>query len=1220
MYPRKLLLVLLLYFQVFRLAGQNFAENNFDHYTKADGLSDDNVTGLAQDATGYIWATTSYGLNRFDGSNFIQRHSNDDSLSPASEELPGLAWLDKERLAVYSAGLHIIHTRTGEAYNLFIPYHNKQYEYKFNMIERASGDENGNVYILSRSGFYHFDKNYKLRFRFDFYSEQQVRTEHFFFGRELFKLDDKRLLIISINGLYVYDKEKKQFKKMTAGDCPVMAEYLGYPETSYSFYQQQPGNFLILKAENNSIIYINTFTQKKVVSPLPFKADANEFSYRSKLIPVSDTVFYIASHTSGFYKMNFYPVSGNVKLDPQKYFSSYLCNALIKDKEDNLWIGTNKGLFRQDDRRSQVQVASLPVGIANKFPGIRIRDVYVSEDKIYAATRGAAGLFVFDKETFQPAKQIIFKGKDSRVNNIRFISRANASELLLGTNGPLLLYNTISKEEKLLLPAGWYKDDWTGNLYKDSKGNIWISSENIYRYNTIAKTFTLVPYNRQSPNLFVETAEDKSGNIWMAGHGVARYNIALDSFDLLLDSFPFIKMPDKQVDALAIDAQNNIWFNCHNNGLIAYNIDSKKFQHFTKRDGLPDNNISALIVLNNKLWIACYSAIACMDLQTLQIVSFGKEDGLPDMPVGKDPRFFYDAASKKLYLCFSNYVVRFYPDKILQRTPSSGLFIENVSIAGKKNDFLPGKEVTTSWRNNDFRITIGSINFTDGNSQLFAYRILKHSASSWQQLGAQSSFNVSNLSPGTHTIEVKCFSLNSRWPPQVKDIRIIILPPFWMETWFILLLVVAVVVLMYVLIRWRISLIRRREMEKTHIQKLIADDYKNQFELEQITNYFSSSLAGKKTEEEVLWDVTNNLMSQMNYEDCVIYLWNDDKTKMVQKAAYGPKGKPEIISTNIFEVLPGQGIVGHSVQTRQPVLVNDTRTDNRYRVDDSFRLSEVCVPIIHNDELLGVLDSEHSQAGYYSERDIKILTTIATLIGNKLTQIKSDQSLAQKQQELANINAQLAEARLSALQAQMNPHFIFNALNSIKRMILEGDNEKASRYLSKFALMIRMTLNHSKEIFVTLDENIDYLKAYLEMEQLRFSDSFTYTICKAENIDTSETLIPSLMMQPLVENAIWHGLMQSETDKKILIAFTQNDNIVTCIIEDNGIGIKHSEKLKEGHNTNHRSVGLENLQNRIKIINEKYSMNCSLEIADLQSLQEDRHGTRAVLKFNVTSF
>ena len=207
-------------------------------------------------------------------------------------------------------------------------------------------------------------------------------------------------------------------------------------------------------------------------------------------------------------------------------------------------------------------------------------------------------------------------------------------------------------------------------------------------------------------------------------------------------------------------------------------------------------------------------------------------------------------------------------------------------------------------------------------------------------------------------------------------------------------------------------MIKKQEKEKTRIDKLIADDYKNQFELEQISNYFSSSLAGKQTEEEVLWDVTKNLMGQLDYEDCIIYLWNEDKTKMVQRAAYGPKGKPEIISTDIFEVIPGQGIVGHVIKTNLPILVNDTRKDSRYRVDDAFRSSEVSVPIIHNDELLGVLDSEHSLPDYYSERDIKILTTIATLIGNKLKQIESEQSLEAKRKELASINEQLAEARL----------------------------------------------------------------------------------------------------------------------------------------------------------------------------------------------------------------
>ena len=426
-----------------------------------------------------------------------------------------------------------------------------------------------------------------------------------------------------------------------------------------------------------------------------------------------------------------------------------------------------------------------------------------------------------------------------------------------------------------------------------------------------------------------------------------------------------------------------------------------------------------------------------------------------------------------------------------------------------------------------------------------------------------------------------------------------------------------IMVMIYLLVKWRTNIARNKEMEKTHLEKLKADDYKSQFELEQISHYFSSSLAGKKTEDEVLWDVAQNLIGRMNYEDCIIYLWNEDKTKLVQKAAFGPKGNPDIIHEQVFEVLPGEGVVGHVVDSMKPVLVSDTRTDSRYRVDDAFRLSEVCVPIIHNDELLGVIDSEHTLANYFTERDIKILTTIATLIANKLKQIESENTLEVTNRELVSINERLAEAQLTALQSQMNPHFVFNALNSIKRMILEGDNERASRYLSKFALMIRMTLNHSKEVFVTLDENIEYLKAYLEMEQLRFDDSFSYSIFTDDNIDAMDTPIPSLMIQPIVENAIWHGLLTSLEDKRLKIRFTQIENKITCTVEDNGIGYKKAQKLKEVNKSPHQSVGLENLKRRIKIMNEKFDTDCSLEITDLNENGHNGHGTKVVLRFNV---
>lgn len=1203
-----------------RLAAQALHENYFVRYTTSEGLSHNQVTAIAQDSIGYLWVATFSGLNRYNGSRFTQFHSNDDSASLTTEELPGMAWLDKHRLAVYTAGLHIIDTRTGKAHNLYIPYHDKRYQFKFNMIQTVKGDADGNVFILSRSGFYHFDKNHQLVSRFDYYSEEDVPYYHFYFGRDLLELDEHRFLVASIGGLYIYDKRKKKVEKMSAADCPQLAEFLDFPGhnlSSYRLLQPKRGAVLAFKLNTDSLVYVDVQRNRKTVTKMPFDSLRSEFNWRTKLIAFNDSSYYITGHNSGFFKITISERTGMIRFNTEKFFPSHLISDILTDKNNTLWIATNRGLLREDAGLEQVRWARFPTDIIDSIPYTRFDDVYIVGDKLYAATRSGGGLLQFDKASLRFEKRILSKDKYASTSSITAIAPVDAETMMMSLSGAVFLYNTRTKQEQKLLPPRWNYSAWAADLNRDSKGNIWISSATISRYNVFTKKFTQIPSYSKLLSVPFSMEEDRDGNIWMSGHGLVRYNTQRDTFDLFLDSFPAIKMMDKQINSMVIDQHNRIWFNCNNNGLTVYDINSKKFNHYTRKDGLPDNNIGSMIIVGQKLWLATYSGIACFDLESKQFISFGKEDGFPDMPLVKGGRFFYDAAEGQLYIGFAYAIARFNPYEILRRKLPPRVFIENLSISGQENNFLPPNKISTSWRRNELMITIGSINFLDSYGQRFAYRIVSDENAAWQQLGSQPSFSISNLSPGTYRIQVKSFSLKNRWPEQIDEIIIEVRPPFWQRTWFIILAALALSVWGYMVLQWRTNVARKKEMEKTQIEKLKADDYKNLYELEHITNYFSSSLADKKKEEDVLWDVTNNLISRMNYVDCMIYLWNDDKTKMIQKAAYGPKGKPEIISASDFEVISGQGVVGYVMQTCQPVLIEDTRKDQRYRVDDAFRLSEVCVPIIHNGELIGIIDSEHHEPGYFKERDIKILTTVATLIGNKLTQIKSDQSLEAKRKEIATINKELAEAQLSALQAQMNPHFIFNALNSIKRMILDGDNEKASRYLSKFALMIRMTLNHTKEVFVTLDENIEYIRAYLDMEQLRFDDSFRYSIYTEETIEAGDTVIPSLMIQPLVENAIWHGLMQVQGEKKLRIGFTQDHNMITCTIEDNGIGIRHSEELKTTMRPLHKSVGLENLHKRIQIMNEKYDTGCSLEIADLKDGDVNARGTLVVLRFNV---
>lgn len=1218
MHKPYILICTLLLFSVFSAGGQSFSENSFTRYSTTDGLSDNDVTGIVQDATGYIWLPTSYGLNRFDGTRFIKYGSTGDTLSPASDNFIGGKQIDKERLAFYTTGLHIINTKTGKRRNLFIPWNDKQYQYKFNVLPEVLGDETGDIYILNRSGFYHFDKNYRLVYRFDYYKEEQVPSAYFIFGRELLRLDKNRLLIVSVNGYYIYDKREKLLKELNPGDEPLLDGLKASNNDYFRLFQVAPGCLLFMKQGTDSIYYLDFNRKRRTISKSSILFTKDELAWRSKLMPANDSVFYLTSFLSGFYKLLVNHETGTVRLNPEKNFKNLLCYGLLTDRDNYLWVATNKGLYRQNDFRSKVETAYLPDEIEKKFPNTRVSSVFVSGSKVYAGSRTRAGLLVFGKKNFQFEKQVFFgyQGKMINANHVYGIEAIGPGELLLGTNGYLLSFNETTGKGSVINPENW-NESWVNDIYRDHHNNIWISAFNLFRYHIPQRRFTIIPLAKPIPSLPSAIREDRYGNIWVAAHGISRYNTSMNAFDFKIDSFPFISFPNKQTSAMEIDRNNTIWFGCVNNGLVSYNIDNKTWRHFTRSNGLPDNNISSLLIIGKKLWITCYSGLACLDLESLQIKSFGKEEGFPDIPVMGGHNFYYDSLQRQLYVCFFNALVRFNPYEILIPAKPPSVFIENLHIAGGSHIFLPDNIISTSWKQNDLTITAGSINFNDGQSQGYAYRILKKDDSPWQPLGSQPSFSVSNLAPGKHRIQVKVFSLNNRWREQVKEITIEVLPPFWQKNWFQVLGTLLLTGLIALFIQWRTNTARRKEMENTQVQTLKADDYKNKYELEQISNYFSSSLANKKNADEVLWDVAENLIGRMNYMDCMIYQWNEDKTKMIQKAAYGLKGKPELLSEMIFDVKPGQGVVGYVMQTMEPVLIKNTRTDRRYRVDEARRLSEICVPIIHNNELLGIIDSEHPEINYYSERDLKILTTIATLIGNKLKQLESEQTLEVKEQEISSINEQLAEAKLAALQAQMNPHFVFNALNSIKRMILDGDNDKASRYLSKFALMIRMTLNHSKEAFVTLAENIEYLSTYLSMEQHRFDDSFNWNISVADDIDTEETHIPSLMIQPLAENAIWHGLLHSDREKKLSVFFTRHDGKITCIIEDNGIGIRKSEKMRAQNKNNHRSLGLDNLRNRIKILNEKYGTECSLLITDLSDLQQNESGTRVTLQFNI---
>ena len=208
-----------------------------------------------------------------------------------------------------------------------------------------------------------------------------------------------------------------------------------------------------------------------------------------------------------------------------------------------------------------------------------------------------------------------------------------------------------------------------------------------------------------------------------------------------------------------------------------------------------------------------------------------------------------------------------------------------------------------------------------------------------------------------------------------------------------------------------------------------------------------------------------------------------------------------------------------------------------------------------------------------------------------------------------NYEKQINELKLHSLRKQMNPHFIFNALNSVRSALIENNQKRAIHYLSQFSSLLRKVLDSSKNELINLDQEISIIDKYVKVENSRFSDEIQYSRTKLDK-DIAEIKIPPLVIQPLVENAIWHGLapLNGKT-KELIIYFDQFNN--QLIIEDNGIGLKQAKFNGSKRKIKRDSLGINNIQERLIYFNREYDKNYSLTLQE----KESNDGTKAILQF-----
>ncbi|PHN99907.1 sensor histidine kinase, partial [Rhodobacteraceae bacterium 4F10] len=376
----------------------------------------------------------------------------------------------------------------------------------------------------------------------------------------------------------------------------------------------------------------------------------------------------------------------------------------------------------------------------------------------------------------------------------------------------------------------------------------------------------------------------------------------------------------------------------------------------------------------------------------------------------------------------------------------------------------------------------------------------------------------------------------------------------------------------------------------------------------------NESLVDSITSQKINYKIGNAYMQKSEYEEAIPYLKKSiadaDKNKdlIIQKDAtkrlsevYATVGDyTEALKTYQNYVTLVDTLYSRKEQEIQQVKRFSKRiSDNQNRIaslEKDKKLADSKISLAYKDQQL-VQESNKRQKWI-----------IYSLIGGFLLMslLVYFMFRTNKQQKLAN-----NLLALKSMRSQMNPHFIFNALNSVNSFIAVNDERSANRYLSEFSVLMRSVLENSDEDFIPLTKEIELLELYVKLEHNRFKDKFDYNIHIEESIPLEQYSIPPMLLQPYIENAIWHGLRYKKEKGKLQISMLpKNNESITILIEDDGIGREKSIEMKTKNQLKQKSKGMSTIKNRIAILNDMYQDKISVMVSNVF---EDGSGTKVEL-------
>jgi len=1162
----------------------------FSHLNTSHGLSDNYARSITIDNNGFLWIGTAVGLNVYDGYNVTVYNSErcptlaDNNIIHLHCDSRNRVWIGTPRGASWVDDRRNFHRIIIRDTNTVFNCHS--------IFETTSF---GPV-LFTDKGQYYFDSTKNKWLELEWIPGELRSTfldaEPFSENKVIFTMFDKVLILDYGTQQIIY---RQNFERPVSA-CPVNDQEIAIGiqtgrvmvinlvsgkivreyqlsnqlndlniNTNLSEVRRAANGDLLVATDKAGLITISqdgTITRHTHDPINPGTISANN-TYRAFAGKHGEVV--VGTYTSGANMGNVYNrPAGYTRIFKDRYgnlFDNYL-NDITEDKDGIFWIGAYDRLIRWDRKTNQ---AAYYFFYYNGPEGLRTLEVRTAaiagKDRLIVSVLGD-GLAIMDKRTgqFQKMKVDTSQGIAVRSSWVYDLTTFSDGKIWASSNGGLYSIDPIT------LKTNGYRDHpvlkqiygkRVLTLYEDRRKRIWIGSgfNGLYCYDPEKET--LVQYTEQdgiTSAAIYSIAEDKHGNIYVATPG--GFNII--NVDGAIQKFTRNNgLRYDRCASLVADDAGNIWI-ANNKCLIKYNPDYKHWQFFEDNAGLSIEGFR----------------VSGVEKATNGELLFASQSGI-------------------------NY---FFPHQLVVTPLQLQVSVYGMDVIDTSFRFTTDRYFAVPFAKNDVSFHFTAIDLSSSREILYQYKLEGYDKE-WHTATGTREAHYTWLGAGNYTFLVRAGVDGVNWVNSNNVVNVRIIPPIWQRWWAI----AGTALILGGLAYWYIQSRNR----KAALQR-------EQLETEQAINYFASSMYEQQKVENILWDVARNCIGRLRFEDCVIYLIDEERNVLVQKAAHGPKSPVSFEIQDPIEIPVGKGIVGSVAATGKAEIIKDTSKEPRYIVDDRIRYSEITVPMISDGKVLGVIDCEHSRKNFFTTKHLSILTTIASLCANKIVRARAEEEKEQAMMTLMETRQKMAEVEMQALRAQMNPHFIFNCLNSINRYIVKSDQVTASLYLTKFAKLIRLILDNSNSKNVILSNELEALKLYIDMEALRFDKKFSYEIILDEGVPADSIELPPLIIQPYVENAIWHGLLHMQTVGHLKIHINlPHENMLQCVIEDNGIGREKARELKSKSATTKKSLGMKLTENRLSLLNRHAQLNASVEIIDLVKEGNEPAGTKVILNIPI---